>query len=398
MPWFVDARGENGRIELHGTETLSLSRGCAATMDLPRGRLIAGDGVPVTVTLRHVSASDIQGTIEGVLPRELATDPELPARFHVRAGEPLTTLPLLVRPAGTLPPGVYPIAVSLRLHGRTVARFEDELVRPMSFFYLGPLPDASSALRGAPGFQDDLLRIHRTTDGNELRWREVPAGACDAAGSILPGRLSGTAPDGGMIFYSLLDAPGAATVVWRIETPDRAAVWINGDRVLEPAESGAGRAGGTTLFRSGANAILVAIAWERSPAPLLFTITDENGYPVADLGNDLDRLIDGFELLAAPAAPAGVVTEPDRPRETTLSFHAPDAASVHLVGTFNNWDPGATPMSRSDDGAWSASIPLLPGRYEYKFVVDGRLRITDPACERSEPDGFGGFNSVLVVR
>lgn len=55
-------------------------------------------------------------------------------------------------------------------------------------------------------------------------------------------------------------------------------------------------------------------------------------------------------------------------------------------------------MTRDAGGRWTATVQLLPGRYEYKFVVDGVLKLTDPACDLSEPDGFGGFNSVIVVK
>ncbi|MGI8437999.1 MAG: hypothetical protein ACR2NX_14050, partial [Chthoniobacterales bacterium] len=42
------------------------------------------------------------------------------------------------------------------------------------------------------------------------------------------------------------------------------------------------------------------------------------------------------------------------------------------------------------------SIPLKPGRYEYKFFVDGRWT-GDPANTETAPDRHGGLNSVVVV-
>ncbi|HEM45971.1 MAG TPA: hypothetical protein ENO23_02895, partial [Alphaproteobacteria bacterium] len=269
------------------------------------------------------------------------------------------------------------------------------LVRPLSFFSLGPFSDGSAALRGALEFQDDLLRTHESADGRSLGWREVPPVAYDAAGAVRVDRIAPTARGGGMVFYSLVDAPASQTVAWTVETGDRAAAWVNGARVLEPV---AGGGSGTTLLRPGRNAILVSIAWDDSPSPLLVTVTDGNGYPVADLGNDLERLVDGFERLATSGEPAGDIVEPGRPREKTLILRYPAAASVDVIGTFNNWRAGSTPMTRDAGGRWTATVQLLPGRYEYKFVVDGVLKLTDPACDLSEPDGFGGFNSVIVVK
>ncbi|GAO41886.1 putative beta-lactamase [Flavihumibacter petaseus NBRC 106054] len=54
----------------------------------------------------------------------------------------------------------------------------------------------------------------------------------------------------------------------------------------------------------------------------------------------------------------------------------PYARRVNLVGTFNNWDDSKHPMLWSN-GRWMTQLDLLPGSYEYKFVVDG-VWLTDP--------------------
>jgi 1,4-alpha-glucan branching enzyme len=75
----------------------------------------------------------------------------------------------------------------------------------------------------------------------------------------------------------------------------------------------------------------------------------------------------------------------------------PDAKKVFLVGDFNNWSPTSDPMKDlNGDGHWSLFYPLLPGTYQYKFVVDGRW-IPDPRNPESEPDGFDGINSVVKI-
>jgi len=68
---------------------------------------------------------------------------------------------------------------------------------------------------------------------------------------------------------------------------------------------------------------------------------------------------------------------------------------VFVAGTFNNWNPTATPLHydpRSQD--YKADVQLLPGLHEYKFIIDGIWRV-DPACSESVPNEFGGRNSVL---
>jgi hypothetical protein len=51
-----------------------------------------------------------------------------------------------------------------------------------------------------------------------------------------------------------------------------------------------------------------------------------------------------------------------------------DAAhSVSLVGDFNDWSASATPLQQSGSkGAWTTTLALAPGRYEYAFLVDGK--------------------------
>lgn len=82
----------------------------------------------------------------------------------------------------------------------------------------------------------------------------------------------------------------------------------------------------------------------------------------------------------------------------TFRLYAPDAKSVHLAGTFNNWSTTATPMQGPDaNGYWTVTLTLANGRYEYKFVVDGGKWLEDPQGMDRAPDGFGGFNSVVYV-
>src|ERR1051325_3118793 len=78
-----------------------------------------------------------------------------------------------------------------------------------------------------------------------------------------------------------------------------------------------------------------------------------------------------------------------------FSLQAPQASSVVVAGSFNNWDTHKTRLQRNGD-AWKTSVPLAPGRYEYRFVVDGQW-ITDPNCKECVGNDYGSTNSVLVV-
>jgi len=72
--------------------------------------------------------------------------------------------------------------------------------------------------------------------------------------------------------------------------------------------------------------------------------------------------------------------------------------SVHLAGTFNNWDKGASPMAKAADGmTWKLAVDLSPGKHLYKFVLNGNDWIVDPKAAKNESDGNGHVNSVLTL-
>jgi len=91
-----------------------------------------------------------------------------------------------------------------------------------------------------------------------------------------------------------------------------------------------------------------------------------------------------------PSAAGNVVT-------VRFVLVAPGAQHVSLAGTFNHWDPRATPLVRSGAGdLWTATLLLPPGQHQYAFVVDGTRWVPDPTAPAVD-DGFGRRNSVLTL-
>ena len=83
-------------------------------------------------------------------------------------------------------------------------------------------------------------------------------------------------------------------------------------------------------------------------------------------------------------------------RRITFRYENPGAQQVHLVGDFNGWDETKHPMTNKVKGHWEKNVLLLPGTYEYKFIVDGHWK-KDPANEECRTNSFGTSNSVLRV-
>ncbi|MCX7800177.1 MAG: alpha-amylase family glycosyl hydrolase [Fimbriimonadales bacterium] len=72
--------------------------------------------------------------------------------------------------------------------------------------------------------------------------------------------------------------------------------------------------------------------------------------------------------------------------------------SVAVAGSFNGWSRDANPLRPdADRRVWRIALSLPIGRHSYKFVLDGRRWVRDPANPHAEDDGFGGENSILWV-
>ena len=84
-------------------------------------------------------------------------------------------------------------------------------------------------------------------------------------------------------------------------------------------------------------------------------------------------------------------------KRVLFSISAPEAKAVSLAGGFNEWDTQSLPMKRDPKGVWKVTLDLNPGRYEYRFLVDGVWR-DDPSAKEKVDNPFGTHNSVRTVR
>ncbi len=112
---------------------------------------------------------------------------------------------------------------------------------------------------------------------------------------------------------------------------------------------------------------------------------------------------------AKPAAPAAAAVKalapgakPRAPEVTSagvvFTYAGPAKSSVALCGDFNAWATTADRMTQAADGTWTVTRKLAAGTYAYKFLVDGSGWKTDEGNPQSKDDGFGGKNSIVVVK
>jgi 1,4-alpha-glucan branching enzyme len=95
--------------------------------------------------------------------------------------------------------------------------------------------------------------------------------------------------------------------------------------------------------------------------------------------------------------------KPEAPQPTSggvrFTLFATGAKQVSLVGSFNGWAKGATPMKIVDGSSlWSVDVPLSEGEHTFMYVIDGFRWMTPPHAEDFVTDGFGQTNGVVVVR
>ncbi|MEO5616800.1 MAG: hypothetical protein ABIS67_03435, partial [Candidatus Eisenbacteria bacterium] len=95
---------------------------------------------------------------------------------------------------------------------------------------------------------------------------------------------------------------------------------------------------------------------------------------------------------AGPAAPkttqAGIV----------FTYAGPAKSGVALCGDFNAWATTADRMAQGADGTWTITRKLPAGSHAYKFLIDGSAWKQDDGNSESKDDGFGGKNSIVVVK
>ena len=83
--------------------------------------------------------------------------------------------------------------------------------------------------------------------------------------------------------------------------------------------------------------------------------------------------------------------------EVLFTLQHSKARDIFLCGDFNQWSPSTLRMIRQGaSDRWEKRLTLPPGRYEYKFLVDGAWT-ADPSTRNEALNAFGSINSILDV-
>jgi 1,4-alpha-glucan branching enzyme len=54
----------------------------------------------------------------------------------------------------------------------------------------------------------------------------------------------------------------------------------------------------------------------------------------------------------------------------SFALYAPKKKSVHIIGSFNDWDRRRDPLEQREPGYWVTTFQLDKGSYQNQFVID----------------------------
>ena len=120
--------------------------------------------------------------------------------------------------------------------------------------------------------------------------------------------------------------------------------------------------------------------------------------PTSSAVEDFEHLAD--EVIAEEPSAIGVCPWHEEPSQTEegVFFWRPrrDGEQVALAGDFNEWVPDRQVVSMAEAERTIKFVRLSPGRYRYRWVVDG-VWVEDATNLRRVPSTVEGFDSVCEV-
>lgn len=354
-----------------------------------------------TVTYRVEVASQVQQTVPARIdlsaPLSFAVDPAATHDLVVAPGA-VETWDVELRPADEDGPALHDLRFQLFDEHRAVAQVDAVAAIPLRWLRLGPLTPRGEAPIDHVYDPDRSIDLAQRFRGvrRTVGWNRLPTSRIAADGWV---RLADADEPDGVHYVFTAFRTGSRESVVRVESNGPATVRVNG-RVLARTPDWGGQDEAELQFNAGTNFLLVKVEHRSGSDGLVrVDVRDIDGQPLRGVENSLERLLDEYAYLTR-------TEDPDDDTERTLgrdsmrlvpfTFRGA-GSSVSVVGSFNGWSPTATRMVRRDDGAWQVKVRLQPGRFEYKFAIDGSNWIADPSNPEAVDDGFGGRNSVLVV-
>jgi hypothetical protein len=80
-----------------------------------------------------------------------------------------------------------------------------------------------------------------------------------------------------------------------------------------------------------------------------------------------------------------------------FAFKVENAETIEILGLNSDWENSVI-MSKKKDGSFSADVNLpKDSKHEFKYLVNETEWINEPEADSTEPNVYGGTNSVIVL-
>ncbi|HET6462586.1 MAG TPA: hypothetical protein VFH33_02200 [Candidatus Krumholzibacteria bacterium] len=386
---FEDAGGTQSRVYFDRSVFLNTPASVAARF--PQGRTIRASSIPVQLTVHRHSNLSSDAKYYWFSPAGLRLAEGNQGLVHFGASDS-ATVTLHVEVPSPCRPGLFPFTLKFFSGDRDAGTIASSLFKPYQWTYVGPFPPDGGLARVLPPEQGVNLLTRYPGPNGSVQWRAVPESACDTRGGI---KLQSLANDHGIHYlYTIVACAYETQMKAQLSSTTPATLFVNGRRIATVTENSGDSAFANVELAPDKNHILIKVIGDRDSRVSL-TLGNDNDIAADEFDNNLAELAGGYREMSAREMATGSAPTESR-RTVTLRFQDATAGAVAVVGSFNGWSPAENPMTKKGD-VWELTLSLLPGKYSYRFLVDQKKQVLDPSSKSTEPDGYGGKNSVLVV-
>lgn len=384
-----DAAGNRGRYYVERSVYAHAPVGIVARF--PRGRLISGARVPIELDMTRRARNSEPTRYYWFTPSGLRLSEGNQGSFAF-GPEDTSAVKLHVEIPTPCRPGVFPFTLKFMTGEREAGTINASLFKPYQWAYLGPFPGGNLDKKFPP---ENGVALLSSYDGGKrkLQWMPAPMSACGPRGEVAMRKLV-DAP-GVSYLYTVVAVANETDIEARLVSTSPAALFVNGRRALANTSAAGDSTSGVVHLQADKNHILIKVAGPPT-ATVSFGLGNDDNLAADEFDNNLAELVEGYQELLAR-----VQSTDQTPREArrlvTFTYDDPSATAVSVVGSFNGWSPDTHRLQKAADGHWEVTLSLAPGRYSYRFLIDQKKHVLDPSTSMTEPDGYGGKNSVVVV-
>lgn len=385
-----DPAGKRGRTYVERSVYAHAPVGIRARF--PRGTVIAGATVPIELDMTRRARNSLATKYYWFSPGGLRLVEGNQGTFTF-GPEDSAAVKLNVEIPTPCRPGVFPFTLKFYSGDREAGTIQASLFKPYQWAFLGPFGGDDLGKKYPP--ENGVTLVNAYDAGRrKIQWMPVPANACGPSGDVVLRRLIDEA--GVSYLYTVVAVAFETDIGARLVSNCPAALFVNGRRVLANTAAAGDSTNGSVHLHADKNHILLKIVGDSS-ARVAFALGNDDNIAADEFNNDLAELVEGYKELLARAETTEETPSEAR-RLVTFRYEDAGANAVSVVGSFNGWSPETHRLQKNAEGRWELTMSLAPGRYSYRFLIDQKKQVLDPSTALTEPDGYGGKNSVVVVK